>query len=69
MGARGSRLLQPSRAFLHDLVQAAKEPFEVIRHDLAVLSGQVVHPFVNRAQRTGAALLVEVAAEALVAVR
>ncbi len=55
-GCQRQPLVAALRTFLHDLVEAAKQPFEVIGYQLAVLAGQMVHPFVNRAQRTGATL-------------
>ena len=53
------------RALLRHLVQAPKQPFEMIGNQLAVLARQVIHAFVDRAEGARAALLVEVTAEAL----
>src|SRR6188474_3546260 len=49
----------------HDLVETLEKPFEMVGDKLSVLAGQMVHPFVDGAERAGAALLVEVAAKAL----
>src|SRR5918996_879882 len=51
--------------YFHYLVETSEESFQVIRNQLPVMAGEMVNPFVDGTQRAGAALLVEVAAEAL----
>src|SRR4051794_37182848 len=60
---------QPFRAALRTLfrhlVEASKQPFEMIGNQLAMFARQAIHAFVHRAQGARAALFIEVAAEAL----
>src|SRR5262245_6679703 len=52
------------RAAFRDLVEAAEQPLEMIRNQLAV-TRQVIHRIVHRAERARSAFVVEIAAETL----
>src|SRR5215203_204750 len=67
-GGQRQTLLASLGTNLHHLVEAAEEALEMIGHQFSVLSRQVVHTLVDSPQRARPALLIEVAAEALVAV-
>ena len=58
-------LVATLRARLHNLIEAAKQPLEMIRDQLSMLPRKVIHAFVHRAEGTRTALFVEVTAEAL----
>src|SRR6185437_4818101 len=53
------------RAPLCHLVETPEQAFEVVRDQLAMRPRQVIHTFVDRAERARATLFVEIAAEAL----
>src|SRR3954463_3670250 len=53
------------RAAFRHLVEAAKQPLEMIRNQFPVLARQVIHGVVDRAERARPAFFVEVTAEAL----
>src|SRR6185295_11083514 len=62
---RGQRqpLVAARGALLRHLVEASEQPLEMIRDQLPFFTRQVVHTIVDGAERTGAALVVEVTAE------
>src|SRR6188768_551955 len=64
-GERQSLLTSFVRAVFRHLVEAAKQPLEMIRNQLPVLPRQMVERVVDRAERARPALLIEVTAEAL----
>src|SRR5690349_11883568 len=59
-------LLASLRTRLGDFVETPEQALEVIGYELAVIPRQVVHALIDRAERTGPTLVVEIAAETLV---